>query len=387
VESVKIIKACAILFLMTFYPFSNVFPQSNFILLKYPQGLVIDGLSGFGYNISTNSTISTFNNSNPANIYDFEKINIGLSYQYDTKIEKTFPASPGYSRAYPYLPQSFGVVFQISHFKFGLGINQIYNSEKDYGEVTGVIVWPDENGYKEVTLYPEERQIVFKNSLSLAFDFENLKKNMPGNLVFGIQYNYNFLNYILELNNSDISDTDIGIFASNFSIGIRYNFHQNEKPVVELGIYYETETEFDKVENIRDESTRYIGHIPAKLHLGFLFNCNPSLYISGNYSVLFWENIDREYSNKLNNSELSGTIGYQFNNNFNLSIGIFSNNYRFEDTDLSMNLNNMYADYFFCGFTYTISSFFSELVIADSHLLSDEWRKQTILKLGLGYEF
>lgn len=372
---------------MIFILFSNVFSQPQVTLIYLPQGFIIDGLTGYGYNKPTLSTITTFNNSNPACIYDFENLNIGLSYQYETKINEAWIADIGHSRAYPFIPQSFGFVYHFDRFKFGFGISQIYNSEKDYGEMYGTIVWPDEDGYKEVVLYPERRELVFKNSATLAFNLENLKKIIPGNLIFGIQYSYNYLKYEQKYNNTYFSDIDEDIFASNFSIGIRYDYQKNKTPIARIGIYYDTETEFNKKKAYNDESVRFVGFIPGKFHLGFLFKCNPSFYFSGNLSVLFWENIDRKYSNKLNSSELSGTIGYRFNKSLNLSLGIFSTNQRYENNDSFFDLDRMNADYFFCGLVYTNSSFLFELVLADSHMLSDEWRKHTILKFGLGYEF
>jgi len=381
------IKAFQIFLFILFFVFSNVYPQAYHSLFTLPQGHIISGLSGYGYTISTYSTISTFNSSNPANIYDFDSLNVGLSYQYETKILDAHPYDIGYSRAYPYLPQSFGIVFQIGQFKFGIGTNQIYNSEEQYREVHATFVWPDENGFISFIINPKYSEIIFKNSVSFAFEFEKLKNAISGSLILGAQYNYNWLKYKREFNNPNITDSNGEISASNFSIGLRYDYIKHDRRITSIGIYYEGLLEYDEEKFENDFLVRFIGYIPEKLHLGFLLNLNSSVFVAGNISVLFWESVNRKYSNKLNNSELSGTVGYQFNTKFSLSFGISSNYYRYDENNSPIDYNKLHANYFFCGFTYAINSFFSELVVADSHLLSDDWRKHTIVKLGLGYGF
>ena len=374
-----------ILIVLGSYAFSQINLPISLIYL--PQGIVLDGLSGFGYNESTSTTISNFNNTNPACIYDFDKFMIGLSYQYETKIDEAWIAEIGHSRAYPNFPQSFGFVYSLNSLKLGFGTSQIYNSEKDYGKIERTIISDNNQDYIDVdVVYPEKKEIVLRNSFSMAYNLKNLVE-IPGNIVVGMRYNFNYLNYKFDMTVAEESGIDAEIFSSNLSLGIRYDFPESEMPSLKLGMYYDTKTEYKKTKSYFGEPYRFIGYMPGKLHYGFQLDITKAFYLSGDVAYMFWEKIDRDSNNKLNDIDLSGTFGCYLSKKMNLSLGIYSSVKNYKYVDGIFSLNNMNAQYLICGLLYSGRHLFFELVLADSHLLSDEWRKQTVGKFGIGYEF
>ncbi len=69
-----------------------------------------------------------------------------------------------------------------------------------------------------------------------------------------------------------------------------------------------------------------------------------------------------------------------------LSGGVFYTHYR--RTDFSNKMNDKFkAVYLMAGGTVHIKDVSIELTFADSHLFSSEYRKQTLVKAGIGYSF
>jgi len=82
-------------------------------LIYLPQGFVLDGLSGIGYNKTTATTISNIINTNPSLLNDFDKVGVGFSYQFDSKIDEAWIGDMSHSRISSGYPQSIGLVIPI----------------------------------------------------------------------------------------------------------------------------------------------------------------------------------------------------------------------------------------------------------------------------------
>ncbi|MCI0495448.1 hypothetical protein L0Z72_10620, partial [candidate division KSB1 bacterium] len=112
--------------------------QASYIL-DVPQGFVLESLGGYGYNNTTINTISNVSNTNPANMFDYNRISFGISYQVESKIKESWFADIDHYRKNLALPQSLSLILPLNRIRFGLGFSQKYNSEKDYGEFQATI--------------------------------------------------------------------------------------------------------------------------------------------------------------------------------------------------------------------------------------------------------
>lgn len=86
-----------------------------------------------------------------------------------------------------------------------------------------------------------------------------------------------------------------------------------------------------------------------------------------------------------NQLELSGSSVYGLSDDLNVSLGFFYTDKTFKD-DQSDFLDKFTAVFITAGLNYALHPLKIGLAIADSHLLSDEWRKQTIAKIGIDVE-
>ena len=86
------------------------------------QGFVQESLSGLGFPGSNITTISNISSCNPASLYDFETLSLGLSNQFDSELYPAWVAGIGHKRVNNYFPQSVGIVFPINTFRFSHSI-------------------------------------------------------------------------------------------------------------------------------------------------------------------------------------------------------------------------------------------------------------------------
>ena len=100
-------------------------------------------------------------------------------------------------------------------------------------------------------------------------------------------------------------------------------------------------------------------------------------------SFIDWESTGA-YKNSL---EFAASYGRQFSENMFLSFGIFSTDRRVKEENLYLDLNNFNALFLTLGAKTTFMGFDIDLAIADSHLSSDSWRKQTVAKIAIGKSF
>jgi len=367
-------------------------------IIYLPQGYVIDAISGLGYNKSTISTASTLGSTNPASIVDLSKFSLGFSYQYDTKLEPAWIAGIGHRRIFNSVPQSIGLSIPIKNLHLGLAMNQIYNSELDYGEITGTFVWSNEQGYIETeTFYPKRKESVNRYSIIAAYDL-NKYLSSSNCLSIGVQYNYNYFKYFQSLGlcitvlNDSLVVRNLNIrekiIAGNVSIGIRYSTGNTNIPRIDIGLYYETFIKFEKPYTFENSQVILMGNIPDKLHAGIYLKTPFKLYFSGNMSYIHWKNKNMPHPDVQNQPELSGTIGYTFSKNLTLYVGsLFSNYQRAIRDDVFEMEGEFKVIYFIAGGTFQYKRLSFEFAGADSQLFSGDWRKQTLIKLGVGYSF
>jgi len=343
----------------------------------------LDGLSGFGYNKTTMTTISNIINANPSLLCDFDKIEVGFSYQFDSKINEAWISEMSHSRISSVYPQSIGIAIPILTFRLGIGLSQLFNSKLDYGTMQGGIVWNNDDGYVETDIYhPIKTEYVIKTAVSISHQLPGVLFNL-GKLSIGLQYN----DYKLHFNNDlawTFGPAKFKSSSSNYSFGVVYDLDDVIFKSIRFGIFYEDHFEFSKWYPPHGSSLLHKGFIPEKYHFGVTFNLNSKLDISINNSLILWENLDRLYSIK-NNNDLSINFGCHFTNNLKISCGIFSTDHIQNKYTNIFHIDELKAIYIVTGIRFSYNSFLFDFNLSDSHLFSEKLRKQTIFKLGAGY--
>ncbi|MBN2281552.1 MAG: hypothetical protein JXQ65_13305 [Candidatus Marinimicrobia bacterium] len=365
-------------------------------ILYLPQGHVHQDLTGKGFLGSTHSLISNINAGNPACIADFEGLNIGGSFQFESKIKEAWIADISHYRNNN-LPQSFGLSYSHKNLYFALASNQSYNTKTDFGKIQGTMVWDNEQGYIDTEIFhPYKNETIYKNSAISAIKLNNILLE-SSILSIGFQFNSHFYtvlqslgknmlpdeNGVIQIKLNDVKEKDI---ENNFSMGFRYSITDNWLNA-KLGIFYESEIEFDKVHKYHGESYRYYKNIPQKLYAGFSITFPKEITITNHFCYVYWESIKGKNNTK-DLLEWNGSITYELNSNLLVSIGskITHTEYLDYGSDLIFQ-DKFFAHYFTAGCIYQYKDFEFDIALADSHLFSEEWRKHTIFKFGLGYHF
>lgn len=362
-------------------------PENNVLYLS--QGFVLTNLNSLGIS-NINNSVSNIGTTNPTSMIHFNKISIGGSYHFETKLKEAYLASIGHKRISNELPQSIGIVFPYENFRLGLAFNQKYNSSAEFDRVPITTVeFPDGTGeyYK-----PIMKTKVLSYSVSASYLFDNLFRE-NSSLVFGARLTRNSLDYHEELLSYSF---DVKSENYNWAFGVLFNHVIDIKKSFSVGILYESninmkETIVHSDKNLNNNpnfsssqfSLIYSANFPTKVSfdLSADFKNNISLYSTVNY--LLWSDVN---SNLKNQVELSFTGLYSFNEELKASFGFFTTDRNYEENILGLN-EKLSAVYLLAGINYKISLFNFGLSIADSHLFSDEWRKQTIAKLEFEINF
>ena len=375
---------------------ANIKLSQNMKMLYLPQGHVLQDLTGKGLLGTTQSSISNINAGNPACITDFDGFNIGTSFQFESKIKEAWIAEFSHYRN-NYFPQSLGITYSYKNFTFGLASNQSYNTKIDYGKIQGTMVWDNEQGYIDTEIFhPYKNETIFKNSAISAIKLNNILFESSV-LSVGFQFNSNYYTILQSLGRSVVpeengqirvvsNDVKENNSENNFSIGFRYSINNNLLNA-KFGIFYESEIEFDDVKKIHGDSFRLYGSIPKKLHGGVSINFPRRVIWATCFSHHYWESFN-EKNNTKDLLEWSGSVSYQLTKNLLLSIGSKITNAEYIEKDYDLIFKDkFFAHYFTAGCVYNYKQYEFDLAIADSHLFSEEWRKHTIFKFGIGYHF
>jgi hypothetical protein len=192
----------------------------------------------------------------------------------------------------------------------------------------------------------------------------------------------------------NISESDV---SSNFNIGIQYSYDITENRKVKIGFCYETQVEFSSPISVELDSLdinsgngRYIGaqlyntsiagSIPNDFKLDVSADLTDNLKLNTLITGVLWENDD---NNLINQLELSASSIYQINELFAPSFGFYYTDKNFDEDFFDIN-EKMNALFLIGGLRFNFNIFSADLAIADSHLFSGDFRKQTIAKLALG---
>lgn len=364
----------------------NIYSQSDIIdWLVPPQGFGIPYLNSTGNSAIINN-VTNVGIINPASISNFKNLSFGLSYQFNPEIEKGWLNDSPVKRNNQSLPQSVGAAYKFDNLSFGLGLNQQYNTKTEYN-------W-NSSGYDPQDITEFEGN-VYSYSAIAAYSFSELFKQ-NSRLDLGLNITYNQVNFSQNDQDRLIELTDNAI---NFIFGIQYIVKNDEGRETSLGISYITNTKFESnyqtqsgmtvvirksdsylsINNVQAENI-ISGNIPDKFNLDLAVDISSSIKLLASGTGIFWE----KDNNRLNDQfEFSLGSVYKINDMFSPAFSIYytGRNYELGFFDLNQKFD---AVFLIGGLKINYGIFSSDLVIADSHLISGDYRKQTIGKLAIG---
>jgi hypothetical protein len=394
----------SLLSLFLIFAFVNLYPQSaqnrsetNIIL--FPQGFGIEQLNSKGTSALLNN-VANINGLNPAAINQFENLSLGVTYQFQTDIPEAFVADIGLSRAYNYLPQSFGGVYRIDKLPFGLvnrltlglGFAQRYNGILEMKPIPiTTINQPDGTG--EFITYNEKQMLQYYSLIS-AFTIQNFFDE-KSELTIGFKYNLNRFSERVE-NSTLIEGTVLG---SNFEAGINYVYNFKNERNISFGVSYKNKLEMkdqmrsegETVTGITQDTSRgptyytfaplsVIVKFPAEINFDLIYQHSSGVKITGSLRYINWSEIN---SNVNNQPEYSLSLIYPINGSVETSIGFYHSDYTYKENLFSLT-DQMEALYLTAGLSFNIQLLNIDVALADSHFYSASKRKQTIGRIGIG---
>ncbi|HCY76980.1 MAG TPA: hypothetical protein DHV28_13750 [Ignavibacteriales bacterium] len=383
-----------VMFLVLIYSTLTLPQRSDTQAIITPQGFGINLLNSKG-NSSIDNDISNIGFMNPAAISNFDNYSFGLSYQLSSSIDEAWIADIGTSRKNDWMPQSAGAVFKFDDFSFGLGFGQKYNGSLDFDSIQ-ITTTQDPDGTGEY-FQVEYKTRVQSYSLSASYSFPEVF-NESSSLEIGFRYSYNHLKFYEKLLGIQIDESDnIGSYA----IGLQYSNQISNSRIFIIGFSYEIEPDFEKIYEYTNDliyvydpdSTgripayinskfNLVGSVPDKFNLDVSADLTESFRLNAMITGVMWEPDNDYIKNQL---EFSASGIYRINEMFAPSFGFYYTDKNFDEDFFDIN-EKMNALYLIGGLRFNYDIFSADLAIADSHLFSGDFRKQTIGKLAIGVQ-
>ena len=381
------------LLILSGHTFSQ-FDEHYVIIL--PQGLSQPLLNGYGSSAIFNSAANV-GFLNPAALEIFNETSVGLSYQFEPEMEDSWFGFNS-KRINNFFPQSAGLILPADKFRLAFSLNQLYNrSLYDQIEVTTVLL-PDGTGKYYDLNYKTK---IYNYSVTTSYSLTDQSSN--SGLSVGLRVGLNNLRdnekfLYFEMNES--------IYAYDFSLGAVYAKQTSEKKFYRIGLFYRSDLKFrtktnyksDRRELILDpfpgggndeyiEFTPYSldlkADLPAFIRFDLDAGVSDNLRVTGSISYVLW---NKSYEGFENQIEFSGSAIYNLNNYFTPSFGFIYSDRNYEE-DFAEGNKNLNTYFLTAGGVLRWKNFSLHLTLADSHLLSGDWAKQTIAKIGLDITF
>ena len=371
--------------------FSQTSRENDLIL--FPQGYELKLLNSSG-NSSIFNDVSNIGFMNPASIAEFDNHSFGISYQASTSIDEAWIADFGMNRVYNFYPQSFGAVGKYQGFTFGLGFGQKYNGTKEIGPIRVTTV-QDPDGTGEFFNIVEENSI-HNYSVSAAYSFQEILES-DFDFSFGLKYSLNRFHQYVNIWETKINSTG---YYSSFAFGLTSKFNLDEQRELQIGVSYESANRFKadiEYENNPNPILHYLDSTgnhnnyavvnssllytsPSELNFDLALDANEELRLLTNLNINFWEKA---------NSNMDTQIAYAFSACYKVnevvltSFGFYYTDYRYENNYYDLD-GKFYTVFLTGGLKININRFTFDLALADSHLFSGDYTKQTIGKLAFG---
>ncbi len=231
-------------------------------------------------------------------------------------------------------------------------------------------------------MHPQKYENLYKFSLQYAYRINELYKG-SNPLTIGISFNYNYYkyNYDIDFNNLNI---ETEIHQPNFTLGLNYNYIDRFK----VGIFYNSNFKLEKNIEIEGDNLLLLSSFPENICTGIKVKLNNKLSVSGDIKYHFWEKIKKDISDKKGQIEIFSSLSYTLNQKYKYSLGFMTTDRRYRDIkDDDFNKNEIFfVNYLTGGIIFNKDKYKIDLVVADSHLISGDRCKNTIIKIGLDYQ-
>ena len=366
--------------------------SEEFNVILFPQGYGLKLLNSSG-NSSIVNDVSNIGFLNPASISQFENYSFGISYQLSTSIDEAWIADIGTSRVYNFYPQSFGAIAKLNDFTFGLGFGQKYNGTVDMDPIPVTTV-QDPDGTGEYFTVVEENSIQ-SYSLSTSYSLKELL-DISNDISVGVRYSLNRFNQNVELWKIKASADG---FYSSFGLGVNSEFRLDQERKMFIGLFYESANRFradieyddnsllpNDLDPIYNQNYTKVSSVllyctPSELKFDLTVDATPDLKFLTNLTTVFWESEKISLKDQI---EFSTSAVYRINEIFSPSLGFYFTDHKYKDNFYSRLNSELGAFFITAGLKLNFKMFYADLAIADSHLFSGDFRKQTIGKLALG---
>jgi hypothetical protein len=384
-----------VLFFLLIFSINSLAQRSNeFNLILFPQGYGIKFLNSSGTSSIFND-VSNLGFMNPASISEFENHSLCISYQFNSSIDEAWIADIGTSRVYNFYPQSFAGIVKWNDFTFGLGFGQHYNGTKDFDPMP-VTTFQQPDGTGEFIDIIEENSIN-NYSLSVAYSLIKLFES-TFNINLGLRYSLNRLHQYVKLWDTEVNSTG---YYSSFGLGLTSEFNIDAERKLTTGIFFESENKFkanleyerppilydiDPIDSNRiyaiTSSPDILYNTPSELSFDLVVDAAEELKFLTKLTSVFWATGADNLKDQI---EFSFSAVYKINEMFSPSLGFYMTDCEYTDNFYSRLNEGLNALFMTAGLKFNYAIFSADLAIADSHLFSGDFRKQTILKLALGY--
>lgn len=335
--------------------------------LFFPQGFVPNiNAAGFSKSVGSISNISSLN---PAALSSIDNLSAGISYQFSSRIKEAWFGHIDYLRNKNGLPQSAGIVIPFKDFRFAAAMNQKFNGSLDFGNIPITTVENPVGNGEYVHFVSGYNLINF--SIIESWSAKNIFSNDKFSLGVRIDLDKFYVNQNIGLNEN--------YHAFSFAAGFSY-----EKVSADIlnrfSFYYEKGADVQEIRTITLGNNHYQIDIgaksPDKLNFGADFSVNKNLLISSGVSYVYWKDANNHDDNP--EAYLSGI--YKYSDLLSFSAGAFYQKYTLSDFWVRENLDVFYLN---VGAVLHFDRFDFNVGIADSHLFSSDWRKQTIINTSL----
>ncbi len=353
---------------------------ANKTVVYLPAGYVISQLSGLGSSGVVRTTIANACSSNPAAMADFYRITFGMSAQIESKIKPAWFANIGYRRPSDQPIQSVSVVVPVGTVRLGIGYFQKFSAERliDPIEIKTVL-YPEGTG-EYIKTY--QHAIIDALTGMASVGYRGVL-NATDRIDIGIAVRHNRLDYREVLGESEMSSSLARYYSWGF--GLRYKLPIDDSHKIYLGVMFEQGTVL--IGEVQFKSTpmegfeyHVIGRAPSRLSNGLGVVLSDKFAVSCGYSSVGWKNVREDMSDQL---EYYTSLEYSYHTDRQFTFGIYSTGARFNSHILPE--DDLRAVYLLLGLVAKVGIIEFDLVVADSHLISGDWHKSTILKMGVGF--
>ncbi len=392
------VKLLILVLVFTFFPKLNAQdliidgPRKHNITF-IPQGYPYSNLSGYG-NSGLYNNVANIGSMNPAAIFSFDKYEIGISYQFENKLSKSWVLDIPGERFNNSIPQSFGLIIPTESFRFGISLHQKYNRNLIWTDSFSFVTPHARNDEINKFIEPENGTMVNSVLGSASYEINNCEKSLS--IAFGIRGGLSIVQSIEKRFNEEYSDY---LYGSELALGTVLTIKNVNKQIYSLGLSYQFKSHTDKMierktdlNNIFDHSSfvplidriKKIVKLPSRLNFDFFTKQNDKLSLLGGASIAIFDNTAHTEAKLL---DIYGSIISSFNDVVKASIGVIYTETSFQQKNVFKLFNELDALFITMGTEINYSNFNLHLVLADSHIISGKFRKQTIFKTMLSYSF